>query len=105
MGVKCNECGSTDTKTWREPPGPHDGFECRGCGVKLSGGRRVDENQPKRKGFILMQSVWLRRVGDRVQVLVEVDDQYSIAIDEDIDAQFSHCAHAVGFKDWKVDDA
>jgi len=49
-------------------------------------------------------AVWLRRIGDQAQVLVEIRGQWRLAIEEYFDAPFSHIAE---YRDdgirWPVD--
>lgn len=48
-------------------------------------------------------AVWLRRSGDRVQLLVEIDGDWLVACEEHIDGPFSHIAEASGRSRWKPD--
>lgn len=50
-----------------------------------------------------MDAVWLRRIGNRAEVLVQVDGDWRIAITEAADGSYSHCAQARGFGYWPSD--
>ncbi len=39
-----------------------------------------------------VESVWLRRIGDKVQVLVEDLGKWYLVIEENVDGSFSHIA-------------
>ena len=48
-------------------------------------------------------AIWLRRIGDKVQVLVEIDNRWYMAIEEHVDGSFSHIAEPGGAIDWPLD--
>lgn len=50
-------------------------------------------------------AVWLRRSGDTVEVLVEIEArEWRLAITEHIEGPFSHIAEGNGAKRWPLDD-
>lgn len=55
------------------------------------------------KTAITVTAVWLRRIGDRVQVLVEGERGWVLAIEEHADAPFSHIAEGNGAYRWPLD--
>ncbi len=54
-------------------------------------------------GSIVVTGLWLRRIGDRVQMLAEVDGAWKLAAEEPFDCPFSHIAEPNGAPDWKPD--
>lgn len=47
--------------------------------------------------MVLLHGIWLRRIGDRVEVLVELyPGRWHIIIEEQADAPFSHIVEASG---------
>ena len=48
-------------------------------------------------------AVWLRRRGTVVEVLVERPNGWRLAITEDIESNFSNCAHGNGAENWPPD--
>lgn len=50
-----------------------------------------------------ISAIWLRRVGDRVEVLAEVNGQWRVAISEHAEGAFSHIAEIGGMAAWPVD--
>ena len=53
--------------------------------------------------WITVSAVWLRRSGDKVQVLVECEGGWVLAIEEYADANFSHIAEGNGAYRWPPD--
>lgn len=57
--------------------------------------------------MVLARGVWLRRLGDRVQVLVEIvgagDPRWHLVIEESIDGEFSHIVEARGMLHAPID--
>lgn len=47
--------------------------------------------------------VWLRRMADTVQLLVERDGRWYLAIEESIEGNFSHIAEGNGADRWPLD--
>lgn len=47
-------------------------------------------------------AIWLRRIGDKVQVLVEIEKVWRLAIEE-CDGSFSHIAEHTNPERWPVD--
>lgn len=48
--------------------------------------------------------VWLRRIGNEIQVLVELEaKEWRLAITEQADGQFSHVADGNGADGWRPD--
>ena len=50
-----------------------------------------------------VSAVWLRRIGDRAQVLVEMGGVWRVVIEEHADGSYSHIAEARSFADRPVD--
>jgi hypothetical protein len=48
-------------------------------------------------------AVWLRRIGDHAQVLLEIDGVWRRAIQEHAEGPYSHIAEGNGAADWPVD--
>ena len=48
------------------------------------------------KTTISISAIWLRRHGNRVEVLAEIDGQFRLVIDENYDSQFGHIVEAIG---------
>lgn len=46
-------------------------------------------------------AVWLRKIGDYVEVLVEIEGTWRMAIRELADSNFSHIAEGAGMRNWK----
>mgnify|MGYP001606154370 CR=1 FL=1 len=68
-------------------------------------GQGMQEVNPKgRRKVIPVTAVWLRRIGDHAQLLVEVRGKWKIAIREHIDGNFSHIAEALGEEKWIADE-
>ena len=44
------------------------------------------------------QAIWLRRDGDKVRVLLEVDSEWITVIEENWDSPFSHIVEPAGIK-------
>lgn len=55
------------------------------------------------KTDITISAVWLRRIGDTVQVLVDGERGWVLAIEEYADANFSHIAEGNGAYRWPLD--
>ncbi len=49
-------------------------------------------------GHISVSGVWLRRVGDDIQVLVETNGRWKLVITELMDGQISHIVEPAGIK-------
>lgn len=49
---------------------------------------------------IPITAVWLRREGDTIKVLVEIDSIWRLAITEYVDCPFSHIAEGNGVGNW-----
>jgi len=49
-----------------------------------------------RRESVAVEGVWLRRVGDEVQVLVEVDGSWRMLMSEPVDGNFSHVVEPHG---------
>jgi hypothetical protein len=43
-----------------------------------------------------VRGIWLRKIGDQVQVLAEVDNQWRLVIEERQDGNFSHIVEPSG---------
>jgi hypothetical protein len=52
---------------------------------------------------IPITGIWLRRIGDDAEVLVEVNGIWYKAITEHAWGNYSHIASPRGFKHWKMD--
>lgn len=52
---------------------------------------------------ITITAIWLRRIGDKAQVLVEGDCGWVLAIEEYADASFSHIAEGNAAYSWPMD--
>lgn len=52
---------------------------------------------------ITVSAVWLRRNAEHVEVLLEIDGKWWLAIQENADANFSWIAEARGVSRWKRD--
>jgi hypothetical protein len=47
--------------------------------------------------MVLVNGIWLRRIGDKVQVLVDRGEgRWHVVIEERADGAFSHCVHPTG---------
>jgi hypothetical protein len=55
------------------------------------------------KHFVAISAIWLRRIGDEIQVLVETGGDWKVVIVEKTDAAFSHIAEANGAAHWRMD--
>ena len=55
------------------------------------------------KTDITISAVWLRRIGSTVQVLVEGERGWVLAIEEHAEANFSHIAEGNGAYRWPLD--
>lgn len=55
------------------------------------------------KETVAVSGLWLRRMGDDVEVLVEIDGVWRLAITEPLDANFSHIAETGGLRLAPVD--
>jgi hypothetical protein len=53
---------------------------------------------------IKIKGIWLRRIGDRIQVLAERDDGWHLIIDELIDGQVSHIVEPSGIVSAPLDE-
>ncbi len=53
--------------------------------------------------YIGVKGIWLRRVGDEVQVLAEGEDGWRIVITEPLDGQFSHIVEPGGIASAPLD--
>ena len=52
---------------------------------------------------IRVGGIWLRRIGDRIQVLAEVDGRWSLVIDEGDGAGLSHIVETEGIRKAPLD--
>jgi len=52
---------------------------------------------------VTITAVWLRRIGDHAEVLVEIDGQWRLVTRERFDGLFSHIAEARGAACWERD--
>ena len=52
---------------------------------------------------IQITAVWLRRIGDHAEVLVETMGEWRIVAREPIDSPFSHIAGVRGVNHWPID--
>jgi hypothetical protein len=48
-------------------------------------------------------AIWLRRIGDKVQMLAEIDGKWRLAAEECFDGPFSHIAEGNGSDGWQLD--
>lgn len=55
------------------------------------------------KQDLKITAVWLRRIGDEAQVLLEIDGQWRLVIQEYWDGSYSHIAEAVSPNRWPPD--
>ena len=53
--------------------------------------------------YIGVKGIWLRRIGDEVQVLAEGEDGWRLVITERIDGYFSHIAEPSGIASAPLD--
>ncbi len=53
--------------------------------------------------YIGVKGIWLRRIGDEVQVLAEGEDGWRIIITEPIDGSFSHIVEPSGIASAPLD--
>jgi acetyl esterase/lipase len=54
--------------------------------------------------MLTITAVWLRRIGTRAEVLVEIPGRgWVVAITEDVDANYSHIAEGNGAVHWTPD--
>lgn len=53
---------------------------------------------------IPITGIWLRRIGDKAQVLIEINGKWRLVVEEYCDASFSHIAECVDNGDrWPLD--
>jgi hypothetical protein len=52
---------------------------------------------------LTITAVWLRRRGDDVEALLEIDGEWRLAIREHFDGAFSHIAEDTGADKWPID--
>lgn len=57
------------------------------------------------KSHIGISAIWLRRTGNGVEVLAEVDGDWRKVIAEHIDGSFSHIVEAIGIQRSPIDRA
>jgi hypothetical protein len=55
------------------------------------------------KKKVEVTAIWLRRRGDQVEVLVEIDNDFHLAISEHWEGNFSHIAEGRGYSNWPTD--
>ena len=52
------------------------------------------------KQEVKVTAIWLRRIGDHAQVLIECEGQWKLVAQERFDGNFSHIAEARGLTHW-----
>jgi hypothetical protein len=66
---------------------------------------KFNENRQGQIEYIAVSGVWLRRIGNKVEVLIERlvngERKWFVAITEDAGTSFSHIAEARGAYNWK----
>lgn len=53
---------------------------------------------------IEISAVWIRRIGNQVEVLVETEGKWKVVAKEDHKSSFSHIVEATGCNLWPVDE-
>lgn len=53
--------------------------------------------------YVAVRGIWLRKLGDQIQVLAEVDDGWRLVIEEHEDGPFSHIVEPAGIKNSPLD--
>lgn len=55
------------------------------------------------KTSVIITAIWTRRIGDKVQTLVEIDGVWRLALEDFADNSYSHIAEGRGVTNWKED--